>query len=367
MNKLKLGSITMVGKNFTFTTPNLSLYSTAVQGQLVEPEIQITISDSIGKLNPYTQSGFYNKYTLQGETVIVYDYYENVIFTGFVSRHEARGNDLILFAQSPLAFGMARAVNLSTTNLYPSDAIYLAMVNVGLEDYIDKASFEGAAAYYKKYPQLLKLETTNQDIKLVDIINTISQLTTTAVCANEYGKIEFKILGSFVPLPSITLTTNDLLTEPSVGDSLQAFNAYDIQVLNDNIIANNSMDGDSFAQYGLLKYNYTPSAGVFVSDYGSAKIFGERKMMYNQYPLRKIVLGIKNNILAPIHNEINLSYVNESYDGIYTVVSKKYDAYVTELTLLELPINRISTYIQDTSTISTGYGFGVYNTNTWGR
>lgn len=369
MNKMVLGSIVLSGKNFTFTTPNLGLYSTAAYGQLVEPEVEITISDSLGKLNPYIETGYYTKDTLRGELVKCYDYYDNVIYTGFVTRFNSRGTDLIIYVQSPLAYGMSRNISVATTRVYPSTAIYEALLSAGLQEFIDEGSFIGANAYYQKYPQLVTIDTTTSDVKLVDIINSVSKLSTSSVCCNEDGKIEFKVLGAFVPIPSITITANDMLTEPSKDEEIEAFNTYQIQILDDsNVVAKSSVVGSSASQYGTLNYNYSPSSGVYVSDFGSGVIFGERKTMYQQYPLRKLIVGIKNDILAPMHNEVDIEYINESYNGTYLIASKKFDAYVTELTLVEVPKDRIEAsldYLEYANDF--GYGYGIYNTRTWGR
>lgn len=369
MNKIVLGSIVLSGKNFTFDIPSMSIYSTAAYGQLVEPEVEITITDSSGKLNPYVQNGFYDNKSLRGEQVTCYDYDDNIIYIGFVSRFDTKNSDLILYAQSPLAYGMNRSVDIEAYKLYPSDAVYQTLVAAGLLQYIDIGTFIAANAYYAQYPQFITIDTEGEATSVSDIINNISKLCSVSIGCNEIGMIEFKVMGAYVPIPSITITANEMITEPTKDSDLSAYNAYAIQVLdNSSLIAKNSTDGESVNEYGTLEYSYTPSNGIYVNDYASAVIFGEKKRIMNMYPLRKLVVGVKNDVLSKIHDEVSIEYINESYNGIYMIAAKKFDAYVTELTLIEIPTDRIEASLDYLNyNEDFGYGYGVFNTSTWGR
>jgi hypothetical protein len=367
MNRILLGAVTISGKNFNFNTPHLSIYSTAAFGHLIEPEVEITISDTEhSRINPYLDGSFYDKDELNGEDIKVWDDDGNLTYVGVVSRYESRGGDLILYCHSPLAERMDRTIEVATSSLFPSDALFDVLVEAGLVDFIDAASFAAARAYYVLYPQYVVINTEDEEVRLVDIVDSLSKLCSVSISSNELGMIEFRVLIDYVPEPSVTIDRNKMLSEPTKNTDTEVFNIYQIQVSSSSNQLAYDEDIDSVYKYGKKKYEYSPSSGVYVGDMESANIFGVRKLAWNGEPLRHVSVVVKKDTLVSINDEVYLDY--EGYTGDYLVTAKKYDDNATELSLLEIPTQRITNALAIlTSTIDVGYSYGIYNSSTWGR
>lgn len=372
MNKIILGSIEVTGKLLSFEIPSLSLVSSAAEGQFREPEVSISITDNSGRISPAAEGSLYYGSKMRGEKVVVYDFNDRPIYTGFVTRAEAKLSDVTIYCQSMLGYALSRDVELELGEVYPSDAVYKALVEAGLSEMIDQSSFTEALQYYNAFPQTLIVNTTvgdeaAQTVNLSNFINTIVQLTGIDVFINADGYIGCKVFGGYRPAPTLTLDITNIISEPAINGETQTYNKFSIQVLDKSELIATDSDASSVNEYGTQEYSFTPTNGVYVSGYNSAYVFGQRVLLKSAYPRELLTVGVKANVPVFMGDEVLLNF-DDLVSGTYEIVGIKYDDYVRELTLVKVDTERLDKYITKSFTgTEYGYNFGNYGVGYYGR